>query len=134
MSGSVANGLFWPELLPYALEKALPPAALTVMPAPVSFSYTPAKTLPASLLMPESSPRDRLMTSGLMTSASSSAASRALSGIEPSSSEATLATTICAWGAVPCRTSALAAAIAVTCVPWDRSFSEWGTTSASLSA
>ena len=84
--------------------------------------------------MPASSPRDRLIESGLMTTASSRAARTVLSGIEPSLSAATFATMICAWGAVPCKSAALAAAIAATWVPCDRSLLETGSTSASLSA
>ena len=84
--------------------------------------------------MPASSPRDRLIESGLMTTASSRAASTVLSGIDPSLSAATFATMICALGAVPCRSGAFAAAMAATCVPWERSLVEVGSTLASLSA
>ena len=84
--------------------------------------------------MPASSPSERLIESGLRTTASSRAASTVLSGIAPSLSAATLATMIWALGAVPCRSGALAAAMAATCVPWDRSLVEVGSTLASLSA
>ena len=52
----------------------------------------------------------------------------------PSASWTTLATMSWALGAVPRTSPPLAVAMAATCVPWDMSLVEVGTTVASLSA
>ena len=108
-----------PELLPYPVEKALPEAALTVMPASCSFLYTVAYTESASLSMPAVQPSDRLMTSGCRTSMSSREASSAESSSASSSLRVTFATITCAFGAVPTILSALPEAMPATCVPWE---------------